>query len=235
MLSWVKFNALNKSSLDYTALRRYERKQVYKQYVKEQEVPSYKAITGEWITYGSTTNSLAQLPSAVPSTTLSGNTSNWFTVDEVKQEGNNPMNYASASISTPATETQDQRKYLERRLFEVYADKRDPLESLFGLLDDHAPQTPAELAARIADGKFTIRGTGDDTKNAAHYRYWGAAELIQWRDPAKKADMDGFKAAKDALKAERQKALDIIKIDDPKSGLEAIKALEAWTPTGAAN
>src|SRR5687768_6730295 len=46
-----------------------------------------------------------------------------------KQEGNNPMNsYATATVQAGTTETQDQRKYLEKRLHEVYSEKRDPLE-----------------------------------------------------------------------------------------------------------
>jgi hypothetical protein len=147
------------------------------------------------------------------------------------------MNYASASvIATPqTTEVQDQRKYLERRLGEVYETKREPLEALFGLIDDDAPRGPEELAKRLAEGKYSVRGAGDDAKNAHKYNHWYGADLIVWRDPAKKADHDGFKAAKEDLKAKRQAALDAIKIDEPKAGLDAIKALEAWEPTGAAN
>ena len=165
-------------------------------------------------------------PAAIPS---------FFGRPVQKQEEENLMNYASASISTPATEAQDQRKYLERRLGEVYNDRREGLEAKFGLTDDNSPVGPTELAERIAAGKFIIRGTGDDAKNAERYRYWSAYDLIQWRDPAKKADQDGFDAARKDLKAKRQAALDTIKIDDPKAGLDAIKALEAWPPTGAAN
>jgi hypothetical protein len=154
-----------------------------------------------------------------------------------KQEEENLMNYASASvIATPATtETQDQRKYLAKRLDEVYHNHRDGLEAKFGLTDDEAPHGPKELAERLAAGKFSIRGTGDDEKNAGSYRYWTAGDLIRWRDPAKKADQDGFDAARADLKAKKQAALDIIKIDEPKAGLDAVKALEAWEPTGAAN
>ena len=151
-----------------------------------------------------------------------------------EEKGNNPMNYASASISTPASETQDQRKYLSRRLEEVYADKRSPLEAAFGLTDDETPRGPRELAARLADGKYVIRGLDNDN-SAYSYKYWAAGDLIQWRDPARKADQAGFDAARTDLKAKKQEALDTIKIDDPKAGLEAIKALEAWKPTGAAN
>lgn len=145
-----------------------------------------------------------------------------------KEEGNNPMNYASATVTAATTEVQDQRKYLENRLRDVYSEKRNPLEATFGLIDDDAPTGPAELAKRLADGAYTLK-TGDK------YAYWGWFDLIQWRHPDRKQDTEGFSAAVAALKAEKQKALDIIKIEDPKAGLDAIKALEAWTPTGKAN
>lgn len=147
-----------------------------------------------------------------------------------KQEEENLMNYASASISAPATETQDQRKYLSKRLDEVYRTKRDPLEGIFGLTDDATPQGPKEVSERIAAGKFVIRGLEGEA--GRDYSYWAGGDLIQWRDPAKKADQDGFTAAKKDLKAKYQTTLDTIKIDEPKAGLDAIKALEAWEPTG---
>ena len=145
-----------------------------------------------------------------------------------KQEGNNPMNYATATVQAATTETQDQRKYLERRLQEVYSDKRDGLEATFGLIDDEPPSGATELKERLEKGAYTFR-TGEQ------FRYWHWTDLIQWRDPAKKQDHDGFKAALEELKALKQKSLDTIKIEDPKTGLDAVKALEAWTPTGAAS
>jgi len=151
-----------------------------------------------------------------------------------KEEGNNPMNCATATVQAGTTETQDQRKYLTNRLQEVYSDKRDPLEAAFGLTDDEAPRGPLELSERLKAGKFSVRYLEADTHPDA-YRYWHWTDLIQWRDPAAKRDEDGFKKAVEELKALRQAALDTIKIDEPKVGLDAIKALEAWKPTGAAN
>ncbi len=226
MLSWSEWNNKYQIEVAYgqSPMRnKIERREMYKNYVKEKEVltfgtaPATTTTTDNWYSF-------AQLPSAVPQ---SPNYFNGYC--DQKQEGINPMNYASASISTPATETQDQRKYLTRRLDEVYQDNRDPLEAEFGLVDDEYPETLKDLKERIAAGKFTFR----DEKDVRPYHHW--TEMLRWRDPAKKADQEGFTAAVKALKAERQKALDIIKIDEPKAGLEAIKALEAWTPTGAAN
>lgn len=155
-----------------------------------------------------------------------------------QKEGNNPMNYATATVHAATTETQDQRKYLQRRLEDIYYQKERPLYVTFGLTDDEAPTTPKELKARIADGKFVIIGLPKDDEDEDDFDdcyYGGWSRLIRWRDPAKKADQDGYDAARKALKAEYQKAMDTIKIDDVKAGLEAVKALEAWKPTGAAN
>lgn len=155
-----------------------------------------------------------------------------------KKEGNNPMNYATATVHAATTETQDQRKYLQRRLEDIYIRKERPLYAAFGLTDDVAPSTPKELKARIADGKFTIIGLPKDEEDEDDFDdcyYGGWSRLIRWRDPAKKADQDGYDAARKALQDEFQKAMDTIKIDDVKAGLEAVKALEAWEPTGAAN
>lgn len=148
-----------------------------------------------------------------------------------KQEEENLMNYASATVQAGTTETQDQRKYLVSRLSDVYASKKDPLYATFGLVDDEAPLSATELAARLKDGKFTIK-TGEKYERPSYY-HW--TDMIVWRAPDRKADRDGYEAAKADLKKKYQEALDIIKIDEPKAGLEAIKALEAWTPTGAAN
>jgi len=145
------------------------------------------------------------------------------------QEGNNPMNsYATATVQAGTTETQDQRKYLEKRLHEVYSEKRDPLEATFGLIDDDAPTSASDFKDRVEKGAFTFR-TGDK------YQYWHWTDLIQWRHPDRKRDDEGFKAALEDLKAARQKALDDIKIKDPETGLKAVIDLQSWEPTGKAN
>lgn len=154
-----------------------------------------------------------------------------------QKEGNNPMNYATATVTAATTETQDQRKYLANRLQDVYFDKERPLYAMFGLTDDEAPTSPKELKQRIADGKFTILGLPKDGEDEDEddFFYGGWSRMLRWRDPAKKLDRDGYDAARKELKDMYQKTLDIIKIDDVKAGLDAVKALEAWKPTGAAN
>lgn len=155
-----------------------------------------------------------------------------------KQEGITPMNYANvanAVVTAPPSDAAMQRKYLEQRLHDIYYTKRDPLEAKFGLTDDDAPRTPKEFKERMDAGKFQIRGIDIDKDKGDQFRYWHWTDLIRWRDPAVKADQEGFDAAKKDLKAKRQAALDIIKIGEPADGLKAIQELEAWEPTEAAS
>jgi len=157
-----------------------------------------------------------------------------------KEEGNNPMNYATATVQAGTTETQDQRKYLTQRLENIYYKLEAPLYAQFGLDDDMPPSSPKELKERIKAGKFTIKGIKADVDGEDDYDddgiYFGSwASMIRWRDPSVKADSEGYEAARKELMDLRQKTLDTIKIDEPKAGLDAIKALEAWKPTGAAN
>jgi hypothetical protein len=156
-----------------------------------------------------------------------------------QEEGNNPMNYATATVQASTTETQDQRKYLEKRLQSVFYEKDAPLYADFGLRDDDPPSTPEELEDRIKAGRFIIRGKKTDAgkfddDDDVYYGYGGWASLIRWRDPAKKADLDGYENAKTALGNARQEAMDIVKIKDVEAGLEAVKALKDWKPTPAA-
>lgn len=222
MLSQTEFNAtlaIGTNPLDGSPIYNYNketRRQMYRSYKEGQEMQTEKCFPTHY-------NYLA------PVTTACTADHRIFDILPFKKEEENSMNYASATVTTAPTETQTQRKYLEDRLSYVYRDKRGPLEAQFGLIDDEPPVTLKELQERIAAGKFTFR----DEKDVRPYHHW--TEMLRWRDPAKKADAEGFKAAKEDLKAKRQATLDTIKIDDVKAGLDAVKALEAWTPAGAAN
>lgn len=220
MLTFVEFRRIRKTYIDHESTLKCKKayKMYKKRFKKKLEMLVGNACTTAYVDCPQF--SFADCPAPQPPAM------DWY--GEPKQEGINPMNYATATVQAATTETQDQRKYLERRLSEVYNDKRDPLESLFGLVDDDAPANVTELKERLEKGQYSFR-TGDQ------YRYWHWTDLIQWRSPDRKADHDGFKAALDELKALRQKSLDIIKIEEPKAGLDAVKALEAWEPKGAAN
>lgn len=242
MLSWKEFNEGN-FDLEWKLKNRRTRLQAYKSYLtniekdKMNSAPTPIAVTNTfpsgWTVCAGQTYSLGIIDDVIP------NKPSCMDIWAQKQEGNNPMNYATATVQAGTTETQDQRKYLSQRLESIYYDLRLPLFAQFGLTDDPCPKTPKELKQRIADGKFIIKGLKDDDNDDEfaddEYFYGSWESMIRWRDPAKKADSEGYVAATKELEDLRQKTLDIIKIDEPKAGLDAIKALEAWTPTGAAN
>ena len=244
-LSFVKFRNIRKTYLTET---RSECRKVWNKYIESKHRMNSSTCTGEiyagsiytsgWVSPTTTTSYGDACNPNIP--TYSFDTPEMCPSQKSfwakQKEGNNPMNYATATVTAATTETQDQRKYLTRRLDDIYYALERPLFATFGLTDDPAPTTPKELKARIADGKFTIIGTkdGDEDEDEDDFWYGGWSRMIRWRDPAKKADQDGYDAARKDLKAEYQKALDTIKIDDVKAGLDAIKALEAWEPSKTA-
>lgn len=252
MLSWMKWNANFSdecSKIGMTRPDKKTRREIYNEYVKEEKMKAELPSVGKMSLYNANCKTMTYPVLTDPGCTHSLGTceaappSRWDFKNQCyavnKQEGNNPMNYATATVNAGTTETQDQRKYLTQRLENIYYKLEAPLYSQFGLTDDDAPTSPKELAQRIKDGKFVIKGLKDKSESDEFdddeyfHGYW--TSLLRWRDPAKKADAAGYEAAIKELKDLRQKTLDIIKIDEPKAGLDAIKALEAWTPTGAAN
>lgn len=82
------------------------------------------------------------------------------------------------------------------------------------------------FAARAADLDYD----DDDYEDGITSQYFG----ITFTDlPV--ADHKGYEAAKEAYLKAKQDTKDTIMIADPSDGLAALKALQEWTPTGAAN
>lgn len=238
MLEFKEFRRIRKTYMDFET--RDQCRQMYKLYKKQEErMNSVEVTCGTSITTAYIDSPKKARPKAGSLCSLDtvecvqspASSLNWYCNQE---KGNNPMNYATATVQAGTTETQDQRKYLAKRLEDVFYTKEAPLYAKFGLSDDDAPVGPKAIAERLAAGKYILKGVDKDDEFDG-YRYWGIGDLIRWRDPAKKADLEGYEAAREDLKKARQVALDIIKIDEPKAGLEAVKTLEAWEPTGAAN
>ena len=59
--------------------------------------------------------------------------------------------------------------------------------------------------------------------------------VVRWRDPAKKADKEGYQKARKLFEAEVKSARDTIAIKSVDDGLKALQDLEAWMPQGKAN
>jgi hypothetical protein len=127
------------------------------------------------------------------------------------------------------TDEQKKRDYLASRLDEIGFTKRNEARKAFHM-DADAPCTVQDLIDRIKAGTFTL-----DEKKAKEQSAYCLMYTIDWHDPATPADEAGYRAARDAFKKAKTETQDQIKIADPADGLKAIQALEAWTPTGAAN
>lgn len=140
-----------------------------------------------------------------------------------KQDGNKTMyvdndkNLESHRIS-----------YLNSRVSELGYVKEQALRKTFNLDNDPAPETAEDFVARIQAGKFTL---SDETKKKTVY---DPARYITWRDPAVKADKDGFAVAVKVLESATQSARDVISQMDAIARLAALKEFEGWTYTPAA-
>lgn len=137
----------------------------------------------------------------------------------ISNQGNDPMN----------TNTQNdleyrRGRYLETRLCEVSSEKQDELRKLYHIDDDDEPNSPKDMIARIADGKYTI------TEKTYYCGMWDG---LHWRDPALPADEAGFKTAKELAEKKYQDVKDAIVLLPNDTALKAIKDFEAWLPTTA--
>lgn len=160
------------------------------------------------------------------------------------QKGNNPMAYdsystksavAAASVTAAPLPEVAQRDYLKKRAYEIQSDIRSGLRETYKLdgYFDNAPKTYDDMVARLKAGEYTI----DEAQAKKHEIRGGfyPFEYFSWRTDADKEDRAGFDAATTDFSKVYQATLDTIVVSDPKDGLTALQALEAWTPTGAAN
>lgn len=180
--------------------------------------PEVAVVTG-YIKAG-TSFTLAPLQAATPCNVAECN-DGCYNIPKAK--GNNPM-YIENDKKLEASKI----NYLNERISIVAYQKNDDLPKTFGLTDDIVPQTPNEMVKRIQDGKFLLNKETEDKKVYDPVRY------IRWRDPAVVEDKAGYEAAVKSLHTASQDARDSVALFtdiDPKTALDAVKTLEAWTPT----
>lgn len=138
---------------------------------------------------------------------------------------------------TAMTYEQNTRDYLLRRLDTVHYALARKLPGQFNLYVNNTPKTYKELIDAIKGGKYKLDEKRiarlEDCDDDDHCYSDGAFDGIIWDGP--QPDTIGYKAAVKALDAAAVDAKDIIMTSDPKEGAAALKALGAWTPTGAAN
>lgn len=126
-----------------------------------------------------------------------------------KQQGNNPMR-----------SNNEIKNYFADRAETVFYSLDKGLQTQFGLKDDSAPRTAADVVARIQAGKYVL-----PSKDADY-----GVQSITWRDPSVVKDTAGYEVAYKALKTVRTSTIDQIMADETKA-LGAVDAFEAWTYT----
>lgn len=118
------------------------------------------------------------------------------------------------TVATADTTERSQRDHLLNRIFKEFCSKDVQMRRDFWLDEMKEPQTAAEAVQRIKDGLFELPGDDD---------FDGGYTSIRWRDPSKKADLAGYKAALEKMKTARQDAEDEITILAPEKGLETLR------------
>lgn len=163
-------------------------------------------------------SSCGSLASSYPTTSLVCTTQS----DKVN---NNKEQSMYLSINTTGNLDAQQKNYFGQRAVEIFFEKKEALKKDFGLIDDEAPRTAKELAARIAAGKFVI----DTTKEVSEWDF-SIRRAFSWRDPSVKKDEDGYKAARKVLDKKLTETKDIIVASEKATdALAAVKDLETAT------
>lgn len=152
----------------------------------------------------------------------------------VKKKDENPMSsLSSATIVTSDSIEAKQRKFITSRLYEIKHDLKRGLARQFGIADDDTPNTAKEFIDRIKSGKYILPENMEDNCS------YSAVSYIKWRDPALKADKDGYAAAKkqldDAYATSEEMAM-LLPIADAAKALQDFKSwkYEAAASTPAA-
>lgn len=135
----------------------------------------------------------------------------------------NDMNYNTAVTAAPDFGFAETRKYLINRLSAVEGNKIGEAELKF-LPQTETPKTGKELKAAIANGWLVA-----DVKDDYTFGWNSPNQFLEFRDPAKPHDRDGFKAAVKAIEDGRRNTKDAIMVLPADGGLAALKAYEGTT------
>lgn len=165
----------------------------------------------------------AQIPQAFwsqPAQVVNGCVTMDVTFDylqEIKKKEETPMR----------THEQDQKSYLETRLYHTYNEKDSELANVFGLVDLY-PKNAEETVKFIQEGKFTLRDRDREDSDFDFDDYSPFSGFI-WRDPAVKKDREGYDAARAKLTKAKTAAMDRITVSSPEAGLKALQEFESAT------
>lgn len=133
---------------------------------------------------------------------------------------------ANAQIINAAPVEASQRDYAIELIKKIGEDHAQALRVQFHM-DGDRPKTAVELIAAIKDGNYTLDQVRlADFAGSIEAGFYNNEFGIRWGKPA---DAEGYKAAKEVLKAAAQKALTAVTLK-PIDQLEAvIDDFEAWT------
>lgn len=137
------------------------------------------------------------------------------------------------TYDTVKAPTDDARKsfYMQDRLMKIVWEKTDTLLSKFGLKDDDAPVTPAEIVKRIQDGKFVLTDAKD---KQIRDLIWEDDKGLRWRDPEVKEDKTGFDVAVKQLAKDGARVKDAVIVAEPLDAIKIVQAFEDGDPVTAA-
>jgi hypothetical protein len=127
-------------------------------------------------------------------------------------------NCAVASCCSPQQEKQE-KVYMVERLGMLKTEKEHDLRQKFGLDDDDAPRTAEEFLKRIEDKQFKLR-----EKTGWLTSFY---DRVQWRDPAKDIDQEGFDAAYEELMDVFANTMDEVVVLPEAEGLAALNEFKA--------
>lgn len=132
----------------------------------------------------------------------------------------------------------DQRKYLEKRVYDLRYEKQREISNLFHEHEPDGPKTIKELKERLKKGLFTVLTPKnydelEDEVDEGEYCGFFWRKHFSWRTEDTQFDKDGYQAASVELTTFVQGLHDQIKILDPKDTLRLLDDLKKWKPTKA--
>lgn len=144
-------------------------------------------------------------------------------------KGDKMHTYSNVSVDMTKTDPNAAaREYLANQFWQIRDKKVAELRKQF-YIDQTLPKTLQELADMLKNGKYVIPKLEKDPTRHVDM-YWPG--YIEFRDPSKPADREGYEKAREAFADAQLKAERIVAVKDPSTdGLAAVEALEAWTYT----
>jgi hypothetical protein len=162
---------------------------------------------------------------------------------EKQLEGEKPMCYKTtsmpmtasvnvAALSQPTVEMTQRDFFSDRIRQETSRIERDVLRPQFFMDADDEPRNFLELIERIKSDDFTVDDEAARRVKESPKNYWGSTWGIRWGK--NKPDVDGFDAARKALKQAAQNVIDEATLSPADKLLGLLNDFRNWTFTAKA-